>query len=42
DGHPVLARQGPYLASSFHPELADDPRLHGYFLNLIAAGGGGG
>ena len=32
DGDPVLCRQGPVLVSSFHPELADDDRLHRMFL----------
>ena len=31
-GHPVLCRQGPILAAAFHPELADDLRLHELFL----------
>ena len=33
-GLPVLVRQGKVLASSFHPELTQDPRLHHYFLEL--------
>ena len=33
-GLPVLVRQGKVLASSFHPELTQDPRLHRYFLEL--------
>lgn len=33
-GFPVLVRQGKVLASSFHPELTEDPRLHRYFLEL--------
>jgi 5'-phosphate synthase pdxT subunit len=33
--HPVLVRQGRILASSFHPELTDDPRLHRLFVSLI-------
>jgi 5'-phosphate synthase pdxT subunit len=33
-GLPVLVRQGRLLASSFHPELTQDPRLHRYFLEL--------
>jgi pyridoxal 5'-phosphate synthase pdxT subunit len=32
DGHPVVARQGNVLVAAFHPELADDPRLHHLFL----------
>ncbi|MDI3280291.1 MAG: pyridoxal 5'-phosphate synthase glutaminase subunit PdxT [Bacillota bacterium] len=30
----VLARQGRFLASAFHPELTEDTRLHAYFLRL--------
>ena len=33
DGVPVLCRQGPVLAAAFHPELSDDLRLHGVFLD---------
>jgi 5'-phosphate synthase pdxT subunit len=33
-GLPVLVRQGKVLASSFHPELTQDPRLLRYFLEL--------
>jgi 5'-phosphate synthase pdxT subunit len=32
DGHPVVARQGNVLVAAFHPELADDPRLHRLLL----------
>lgn len=32
DGEPVCVQQGNLLASSFHPELTDDLRLHRYFL----------
>ena len=28
DGEPVLVRQGPRFAATFHPELGDDPRVH--------------
>ena len=35
-GHPVLVRQGRILASTFHPELTDDPAVHEYFLKLMA------
>jgi pyridoxal 5'-phosphate synthase pdxT subunit len=35
-GHPVLVRQGRVLASTFHPELTDDPTVHEYFLKQIA------
>lgn len=36
DGLPVLVRQGRLMASTFHPELSGDDRLHGLFLELIA------
>ncbi len=32
---PVLVRQGNKLACSFHPELADDKRIHRYFLEEV-------
>jgi 5'-phosphate synthase pdxT subunit len=32
---PVLVRKGKTMASTFHPELSDDPRIHKYFLDLI-------
>jgi 5'-phosphate synthase pdxT subunit len=35
DGHPVLARQGAVLVSSFHPELSGDGRLHARFLEEV-------
>ena len=31
----VAARQGHLLATSFHPELTDDPRMHRYFLSFV-------
>lgn len=31
----VLVRQGGLLASSFHPELTDDDRVHRYFLGML-------
>ena len=34
DGTIVAARQGNLLATSFHPELTGDPRLHAYFLRM--------
>jgi 5'-phosphate synthase pdxT subunit len=34
DGSIVAAQQGRLLATSFHPELTNDPRLHEYFLGL--------
>ena len=36
--HPVAVRQGPLLATSFHPEVGADDRLHGLFAGLVAAG----
>ena len=35
DGHIVAARQRNMLATSFHPELNDDPRIHRWFLEHI-------
>jgi pyridoxal 5'-phosphate synthase pdxT subunit len=32
---PVAVRQGKAMASTFHPELSDDTRVHQSFLNLI-------
>ncbi len=37
DGWPVLVRQGRILASTFHPELGEDPRVHALLLELAAA-----
>jgi 5'-phosphate synthase pdxT subunit len=37
DGTIVAARQGRLLATSFHPELTKDHRLHEYFLSLIGS-----
>jgi len=31
----VAVQQGPVMATSFHPEVSDDLRLHRYFLNVI-------
>jgi len=28
DGRPVAVRDGPIVATAFHPELTDDPRIH--------------
>ena len=36
DGRIVAARQGRWLATSFHPELTGDDRFHRYFLSLAA------
>ena len=35
EGHPVAVRQGHLLATSFHPEVADDGRIHRLFLELV-------
>ena len=34
--HPVAVRQGNVLATSFHPEVSGDDRLHALFLGLVA------
>jgi pyridoxal 5'-phosphate synthase pdxT subunit len=34
DGHPVAVREGRVVLVSFHPELADDPRLHALLMAL--------
>ena len=36
DGIPVLIREGKLLASSFHPELTDDSRIHKLFLSMLS------
>ncbi|NCV74247.1 MAG: pyridoxal 5'-phosphate synthase glutaminase subunit PdxT, partial [Actinobacteria bacterium] len=33
--HPVAVRQGNLLATSFHPELTGDNRVHKYFVENI-------
>jgi 5'-phosphate synthase pdxT subunit len=38
DGVPVLVRQGAVLASSFHPELTPDRRVHRLFAEMCGAG----
>jgi 5'-phosphate synthase pdxT subunit len=35
DGHPTLVREGRLLATTFHPELTEDPRVHAYFLEMV-------
>ncbi len=35
EGEPVLIQQGIHMASSFHPELTDDLRIHSYFLSQV-------
>jgi 5'-phosphate synthase pdxT subunit len=34
-GHIVAVRQDRLMATSFHPELTGDPRLHGLFADLV-------
>jgi 5'-phosphate synthase pdxT subunit len=34
-GRIVAVRQGPVLATSFHPELTGDTRVHAYFLEMV-------
>jgi pyridoxal 5'-phosphate synthase pdxT subunit len=34
DGHPVAVRQGNVVAVAFHPELADETRLHELLLSM--------
>ena len=34
-GHPVAVRQGALLATSFHPEVGSDDRLHRLFSGLV-------
>lgn len=34
-GEPVLVRSKTVMAASFHPELADDDRVHRLFLNMV-------
>ncbi|ORV50757.1 glutamine amidotransferase [Mycolicibacter engbaekii] len=34
-GHPVAVRQGSVLATSFHPEVTGDRRVHGLFVDIV-------
>ena len=34
-GHPVAVRQGPVLATSFHPEITGDRRIHRLFVDIV-------
>jgi 5'-phosphate synthase pdxT subunit len=34
-GRVVVVRQGPLLATAFHPELSGDPRLHRLFVTMV-------
>jgi pyridoxal 5'-phosphate synthase pdxT subunit len=40
DDAPVFLRQGHLMATAFHPELADDGRVHEGFLDLCAKAAG--
>ncbi|WP_405878484.1 pyridoxal 5'-phosphate synthase glutaminase subunit PdxT [Streptomyces sp. NBC_01136] len=35
EGHIVAVRQGTALATSFHPELTGDHRVHGLFVDMV-------
>ncbi|MBV8724151.1 MAG: pyridoxal 5'-phosphate synthase glutaminase subunit PdxT, partial [Candidatus Eremiobacteraeota bacterium] len=35
DGHGVMVRERNVLATSFHPELTPDRRVHRYFLAMV-------
>lgn len=37
EGRPIAVRQGKVLATSFHPELTDDRRIHRLLLEMIEA-----
>jgi 5'-phosphate synthase pdxT subunit len=37
DGHIVAVRQGNALATSFHPELTGDHRVHSLFVDMVRA-----
>ncbi|MEY9873419.1 5'-phosphate synthase pdxT subunit [Streptacidiphilus sp. MAP12-33] len=39
DEHIVAVRQGNLLATSFHPELTGDHRVHAYFVEMVRAAG---
>jgi len=34
-GRIVAVRQGPLLATSFHPEMAGDTRVHAQFVEIV-------
>ena len=35
-GHVIAVRQGPLLATSFHPEMTGDLRVHEYFCRIVS------
>jgi len=38
EGHIVAAKQGNLMATTFHPELTGDPRIHRYFVEQVVGG----
>jgi pyridoxal 5'-phosphate synthase pdxT subunit len=38
DGHPVMVREGTVLATSFHPEVTGDGRIHAMLLDMAGQG----
>jgi 5'-phosphate synthase pdxT subunit len=38
ESHIAAARQGRLLATTFHPELTGDPRIHRYFVQTVVGG----
>ncbi|MFF3494034.1 pyridoxal 5'-phosphate synthase glutaminase subunit PdxT [Streptomyces sp. NPDC002795] len=42
EGHIVAVRQGDALATSFHPELTGDHRIHALFVDMVRARGASG
>ena len=40
EGHVVAVRQGPLLATSFHPEMTGDLRVHALFVEMIRSAHG--
>ncbi len=41
DGKPIAVRSNNILATAFHPELTDDPRVHEYFIGMTRQTVGG-
>lgn len=39
-GHIVAVRQGPVLATAFHPEITGDRRVHRMFVDIVTGRGG--
>ena len=37
NGHAVAVEQGNILATSFHPELTGDNRVHRYFVDVVCS-----